>query len=102
MHAYIARAKLNRLESRCRRALPGQDRSRVEALLSRKLKRLLGQGGPDVPQPAQVYRAFEAEAMGISAPGHRASRVAAGLLVALLALLCAGAFWLFAVLVQPV
>lgn len=96
------RAELSRFESRCRRALSGQDRARVEAMIARRAKRLLSQGGPGIPQPGQVYRAFEAEADGAHVTGHHVSRVAGRMLAALLALACAGAFWLFAVLVQPV
>ena len=97
-----ARAELNRFEARCRRRLSGQDRNRAEALITRQAKRLLARGGPNTPQPGQVYRAFEAEAGAARTPGLRIWRVAGGLLLALMALLCAGAFWLFAVLVQPV
>jgi len=97
-----ARAELNRFEARCRRRLSGQDRNRAEALITRQAKRLLARGGPNTPQPGQVYRAFEAEAGATRTPGLRLWRVAGGLLLALMALLCAGAFWLFAVLVQPV
>jgi len=96
------RAELNRFETRCRRRLTGQDRGRAEALIARTAKRLLGQSGPNVPQAGQVYRAFEAEAGAAQARGFRVWRFASGLLLALMALLCAGAFWLFAVLVQPV
>ena len=96
------RTELDRFEARCRRHLSGGDRSRAEALIARRAKRLLCQGGANVPQPGQVYRAFEAEACAAPVPGHRVSRLLGGALLALMALLCAGAFWLFAVLVQPV
>lgn len=96
------RSELSRFETRCRRRLPPQDRPRTEALIARQAKRLLSQGGPEVPQPGQVYRAFEAEAGAATAPGFRLWRFAGGFLLALTALLCACAFWLFAVLVQPV
>ena len=96
------RAELSRFESRCRRGLAGQDRSRAEQLIARRAKRLLSQGGPGVPQPGQVYRAFEAEADGAQVTGHRVSRIVGRALLALLALGCAAAFWLFAVLVRPV
>lgn len=96
------RTELNRLESRCRRRLSGQDRARADALMSRRLKKWLARGGSGVPQLSQVYRAFEAEADGAAVTGHRVSRLIGHAAIALLALACAGAFWLFAVLVQPV
>ena len=97
-----ARAELNRFEARCRRRLPRQDRARAEALIARQAKRLLARDGANTPQPGQIYRAFEAEAGAAQAPGFRLWHVVGSLLLALMALLCAGAFWLFAVLVQPV
>ena len=96
------RAELSRFESRCRRRLTGQDRARAEALISQRAKRILARSGPGIPQIAQVYRAFEAEAGGAQVTGHRVSRVVGWVLLALMALVCAAAFWLFAVLVQPV
>lgn len=98
----LIRTELSRFEARCRRKLTGAERSRAELAIARRAKRLLAQRGPNVPQPSQVYRAFEAEAGGAQVSGHRASRIVGGALLALMALLCAGAFWLFAVLVQPV
>ena len=95
------RAELRRFEARCRRKLPAQDRPRAEALIARQAKRLLARNSPDAPQPGQIYRAFEAEAGVTRSSGPRVWRVAGSLLLALMALLCAGAFWLFAVLVQP-
>ena len=95
------RAELNRFESRCRRRLSGQERARAEALISRRLKKWLARSGSGVPQVSQVYRAFEAEADGATVTGHRVSRVLGRVILALLALACAGAFWLFAVLVTP-
>ena len=97
-----ARGELDRFEARCRRKLTGQDRSRADLLIARRARRLLSQKGPGLPQLSQVYRAFEAEAAGVQVSGHRLSRIAGRLALALMALLCAGAFWLFAVLVQPV
>jgi len=95
------RGELNRLESRCRRRLTGQDRARAEALIAKRLKKWLARGGSGVPQVSQVYRAFEAEADGTAVTGHRLSRALGRVVLALLALACAGAFWLFAVLVTP-
>ena len=96
------RAELSRFESRCRRGLSGQDRARAEQLIARRMKRLLTQDGPGIPQPSQVYRAFEAEADGAQVTGHRVSRVVSRVLAAVFALACAAAFWLFAVLARPV
>ncbi|MDO4865018.1 MAG: hypothetical protein Q4C10_00545 [Clostridia bacterium] len=95
------RSELERFETRCRRSLSGQDRSRAEALIARRMKRMLGRPAPGNPQPGQIYRAFEAEAGGAQLTEHRVSRVVTGALAALLALACAGAFWLFAVLSVP-
>ena len=96
-----ARAELNRFQARCRRRLPGQSRAGTEAMIARQARRLLAQSGPNTPHPSQIYRAFEAEAATTRNSGSRFLRVLGGLLLVLMALLCAGAFWLFAVLVQP-
>jgi len=95
------RTELSRFEARCRRRLPAHDRAWTEALIARQAKRLLAQASPDAPQPGQIYRAFEAEAGATSSRGPRMWRVVGSLLLAMMALMCAGAFWLFAVLVQP-
>ena len=95
-------AELKRFETRCRRRLPAQNRAKAEALITRQAKRILSRNGPNVPQPGQVYRAFEAEAGAARSSGFPVWRIAGSLLLGLMALLCAGAFWLFAVLVQPV
>ena len=97
-----ARSELRRFEARCRRRLSGAERSRAESLIARQAKRLLAQRGPGTPHPAQLYRAFEAEAAGAQGAGQRVSRVVGLLLTAVMALICAGAFWLFAVLVRQV
>ena len=76
--------------------------SQYPQLIARRMKRLLTQDGPGIPQPSQVYRAFEAEADGAQVTGHRVSRVVSRVLTALFALACAAAFWLFAVLARPV
>lgn len=95
-----ARAELRRFEARCRRRLDSGERSKAEGMIARQAKRLLARRGPGTPHPAQVYRAFEAEAMGLQDGGQRVSRALGALLTALMALVCAGAFWLFAVLVR--
>ncbi len=95
------RTELSRFEARCRRRLPAQDRARAEALIARQAKRLLARNSPDAPHPGQIYRAFQAEAEATHSRGPRVWRIAGSLLLALMALMCAGAFWLFAVLVQP-
>lgn len=97
-----ARSELRRFEARCRRRLPAGERGKAEAMIARQAKRLLARRGPGVPHPAQVYRAFEAEALSAQDGGQRVSRVVGALLTVLMALACAGAFWLFAVLVRRV
>ena len=95
------RRELEHFEERCRLRLRRQDRPRAEALIARRLRRLLTQSVAGSPQPAQIYRAFEAEANGAKLSGRGFSRVAGTVLIYIMALLCAGAFWLFAVLVKP-
>lgn len=95
-----ARAELRRFASRCRRRLPRQERAHTEAMIVHAAKRQLARRNPGTPHPAQVYRAFEAEALAAQGGGGRVSRAVGALLMALMALACAGAFWLFAVLVR--
>ncbi len=95
------RTALERFESRCRRSLPRQDRGHAEALITASLRRVLSRGAAGIPTAAQVYRAFEAEAEGMQISGHRFSRGVGYALTVLVALICAAAFWLFAVIVQP-
>ena len=95
-----ARGELRRFVSRCRRRLDKSERGRAEAMIARQAKRLLARRGPGTPHPAQVYRAFEAEALSSGGGGQRISRVLGAALMLLMALACAGAFWLFAVLVK--
>lgn len=95
------RANLERFETRFRHALPRQDRNRAEAMITRSLRRALSRNTAGIPNPAQVYRAFEAEAEGMQPAGHRFSRGFGRALVLLLALACAALFWLFSVIVQP-
>lgn len=95
------REGLERFESRCRRGLPRQDRGRVEAMIAASMRRALTRSTAGIPNPARVYRAFEAEAEGTQPTGHRFSRGLGRVMVLLLALACAALFWLFAVVVQP-
>ena len=83
-----ARSELRRFEARCRRRLSGAERSRAESLIARQAKRLLARRGPGTPHPAQLYRAFEAEAAGAQGAGQRVSRVVGLLLTAVMALIC--------------
>ena len=93
------RSILERFESRCRRGLSAQDRSRFDALFSRLAhEQLAFRAG--VPRPGAVYRAFEAEASRLEVPERRISQVVYRVVVFLMALTCALLFWLFAVLVQ--
>ena len=95
------RTLFDRFEARCRRNFVGQNRSRVEALIPRRMQQLLTQPAPDAPSAAQIYRAFEAEAGKAQVPNRRLPRALGKALMVLLALFCGALFWLFAVLVQP-
>jgi len=93
------RSVLDRFESRCRRGLPAQERSRFDNTFGHIAQRQLA-ARSGVPHPAAVYRAFEAEASRLEVPEHRLSKVIFRIVVFLMALVCALLFWLFAVLVQ--
>ena len=93
------RTTLERFESRCRRVLSAQERSRFDALFSRAARRQLA-SRVGVPQPGTVYRAFEAEASLLTVREHRFGKVFYHVVVFLMAIICAALFWLLAVLVQ--
>lgn len=99
MTAAQVRTALDRFESRCRRVLPAQDRSRFDALFARAAKRQLA-SRVGVPHPGQVYRAFEAEAAQLQVSDRRVPKLIYRVLLLLMSFVCAVMFWLFAVLVQ--
>ena len=94
------RTALDRFESRCRRSLSSQERSRFDALFGRLARQQLASRS-GIPHPSAVYRAFEAEASGLQVSEHRVTQVVFRLLMLAMAVVCAVLFWLFAVLVQP-
>lgn len=95
------RAQLDRFETRCRRNLTGQSRSRADVLIARRMQQLLVQANADTPSAAQIYRAFEAEAGKAQVTTRHLPRVLGRAALVVMALLCGALFWLFAVLVQP-
>jgi len=91
-----------RFEARSRRRLPQRERRRFEGRIAQSMEDLLWRAGPDIPDNATLYRAFEAEAAQMTVNSHRLSRVAGRITLIMLALVCAFMFWLYAVLSQPV
>ena len=94
-----ARTALDRFEARCRRSLPAQESGRYSALITQASRRQLA-GRSNIPHPASVYRAFQAEVSGLQVSEHRVSKLIYRMLALVMALVCAGLFWLFAVLMQ--
>lgn len=95
------RGSLARFLARCRRKLPGGDRAGTEALITQRARAALRRSD-EAPPIAQAFRAFETEASQVSRSGRGIGRAFSRLMLTLLALVCAAAFWLFAVLVRPV
>lgn len=95
------RELLERFERAARRKLPVQERRRFEAKLTRSVDRAFDRADDDMPSLGALYRGFEAEALETVRPSHLASRLVKRGLCAALAVICALAFWLAAVLLQP-
>lgn len=90
-----------RFEARVRRRLPLRERRRFESRIVQAVEDFLWRIGPDVPDNATLYRAFEAEAAQITVNDHRISRIIGHIVLVVLALACAFVFWLYAVISQP-
>lgn len=93
------RLEVSRFEARCRRRLPKADRPGADRIIARRARRLLTRDLFRAPRPGPLYRALEAEASGGGSAAPRAERIIVAVVTAGLALVCAAAFWLFAVLV---
>ena len=96
------RELLTRFERAAAGKLPAQQRGRVEAGLARSVRRAFDRADEEMPSLGALYRGFEAEALETVRPSHWASRLVKRALCAVLAVVCALAFWLAAVLMQPV
>ena len=98
----LARELLTRFERAAAGKLPAQQRGRAEAGLARSVRRAFDRADEEMPSLGALYRGFEAEALETVRPSHWASRLVKRALCAVLAVVCALAFWLAAVLMQPV
>ena len=96
-----ARTLIDRFVARSRRKVSAQNRRRFDALLSRGIRQALVGEATNIPDPSTIYRAFEIEAAETQVSSHRLSRILCQVLMLVLAILCAGVFWLFAVIVEP-
>lgn len=95
------RGILDRFETRSTRKLTLKDGRQFDSLTRHAMESALNHPGIDLPDPSAVFRAFEAEAAGTVISSHRFSKVLGQALLLLLAILCAVAFWLFAVISAP-
>ena len=95
------RAALDRFERRARKRFPARERGRVDARIAGSARVWLAQHTGGVPDTGTVYRSFEAEVMETGGGGPRLSRIFAAVLTGILAILCAGIFWVTMVLLQP-
>lgn len=92
---------LARIERRVASKLPAGRKSRAEALLQKAACAQLRLPSQPMPDPGAVFRSFEAEVSQIRRPKRVFQRATAILIVIFLAVMCAGAFWIAAVLLQP-
>lgn len=90
-----------RFEVRCRRRLSPKERRHFDGRIAQSMEDWLLRVGPDMPESAALYRAFESEAAQMNVNSHRVSRFVGRILLFVLAVLCAFVFWLYAVLSQP-
>ena len=100
LDAEQVRAAQDRFVARCRRAVAVNDRSRAESLAAQRFRRALKRPAGR-PGPARLYRVVESEAVRSQTSGRLVTRWLKRGLALGLALFCALAFWLFAVLVRP-
>lgn len=97
-----ARSKLSRFEARIKRRLGGKQRIRFDSMMEDACREELKSAAAGAPDMGAAYRSFEVEVSQAKAPvKHRASKLAAGVICGVLALVCAFAFLLLAVLLVP-
>lgn len=92
---------LRRFEARTRRRLSGADSRKYDLLLVRTVRSQLNLPSPQAPEMGALFRSFQADAESVVRPNRLPARILHAVLALILALLCMGAFWLAAVLMQP-
>jgi len=92
---------LRRFEARMRRRLTKVNPRRLESQIEHAVRRGLNQPSMLAPDMGNVFRSFQADAASGVRTGKLPVRILRAVLAALLALLCIGAFWFTAVLLQP-
>ena len=94
--------ELDRFTARVKHRLPARQRRHFETIMERLARDELLRTDAAIPEPGSVYRRFEAEVAEGGRVSHRwLSRAVNAVIVLLLAAVCAGLFWLVAVLMQP-
>lgn len=92
---------LRRFEARTKRKLSGADSRKYDLLLIRAVRSQLNLPSPQAPEMGAVFRSFQADAESVIRPNRLPARILHAVLAVILALICMGAFWLAAVLMQP-
>lgn len=92
---------LERFEKRISRRLPLRERARVENRIAQTARAQLTAPTAGTPDVGTVYRSFEAEAMQVTKPRGRISRIVSAVITGILVLFCAVIFWVIMVLLQP-
>lgn len=95
------RSLLRRFELRTRRRLPQINPHRLEGRIEQAVRHIMTLPGEYMPDMDAVLRSFHAEAAAAIRPSRLPGRILRAVLAAILALMCIGAFWFAAVLLQP-
>ena len=95
------RGMLRRFDARMRRRLPKLNPRKLESQIEHAVRRELTQPTLFAPDMGNVFRSFQADAASTSRPSRLPARILRVVFAAVLAVLCIGAFWFAAVLLQP-
>lgn len=92
---------LRRFEARVRRRLPDAQRAKCASQIGHAVRDALSHPNAHTPEIGGVFRTFQADAASVARPSRLPARILHAIFVVILAFICAVAFFLVAVLMQP-
>ena len=98
------RRDLRLFQAQCRRLASDSDRRQLDRRILGCTRRLLSTPSADLPRLSRLFRSLEADgaASGRQRAAAPVARVLSALLLSVMSLVCAGMFWLLAVLLRPI